>query len=349
MPGGPAPDASNFYSATSTASWELDIWGRIRRSNEAARAHLFATEDARRGVWLTLVSDLAQAYFELLALDVQLDIARNSTDAYQRTYDLFQDRFQLGVASKLETSRAEGALGEAQANIPQIESQIVAKENQISVLLGKPPGPIVRGTPMYEQPWCRRCRRGCRRRSSSGDPISARSSSSSCAANARIGVAKADFFPQLSLTALFGTASPEVSALTGGTATIWAVAGMLSGPLLQRRAARSGTYRASVAQWEQARLQYEQAVLTALREVSDALTALGKLSEAETGQNRSVKALADAVEHATDRYRQGLANYFEVLEAQQQLYPAQNTLAQIRRDRLLTHVRSTRRSEAAGA
>jgi multidrug efflux system outer membrane protein len=113
---------------------------------------------------------------------------------------------------------------------------------------------------------------------------------------------------------------------------------MLSGPLLN--AGRTlGNYRASVAQWEQAKLQYQQAVLTALREVSDALTALGKLSEAETGQGGAVKALEEAVGHATDRYRQGLANYFEVLEAQQQLYPAQYTLAQIRRDRLLAHVR----------
>ena len=158
------------------------------------------------------------------------------------------------------------------------------------------------------------------------------------AANARIGVAKAEFFPKLSLTALFGTASPEVSALTGGSATIWAVAGMLSGPLFN--AGRTlGTYRAAVAQWEQAKLQYEQAVLTALREVSDALTALVKLNDAETGEARAVKALEEAVGHATDRYRQGLANYFEVLEAQQQLYPAQNTLAQIRRNRLLAYVR----------
>src|SRR5207245_9980862 len=107
---------------------------------------------ARRGVWLTLVSDLGQAYVELLELDVLLQIARNSTDAYQRTYDLFLDRLQLGVASKLETSRAQGALGNAQANIPQLESDIVAKENQISILLGKSPGPILRGRPMYEQP-----------------------------------------------------------------------------------------------------------------------------------------------------------------------------------------------------
>src|SRR5437773_8322688 len=117
------------------------------------RSTLFPTRrSSDLGVWLTLVSDLAQAYFELLALDVRLQIARNSTDAYQRTYDLFLDRFNLGVASKLETSRAQGALGDAQANIPQLESDIVAKENQISVLLGAVPGPIPRGKPMYEQP-----------------------------------------------------------------------------------------------------------------------------------------------------------------------------------------------------
>src|SRR5262249_39224224 len=126
--------------------------GRVRRLNEAARATLFATEDARRAVWLTLVSDLGQAYFELLALDVQLQIARDSADAYQGTYDVFLDRFNNGVASKLETSRALGALGAAQAAIPQLESAVVAKENQISILLGKAPGPIPRGTPMYEQP-----------------------------------------------------------------------------------------------------------------------------------------------------------------------------------------------------
>jgi len=319
-------------------SWELDIWGRIRRSTEAARAALLATEDARRGVWLTLVSDLAQAYFELLALDVQLQIARDSRDAYQHTFDLFQDRFTLGVASKLETSRAQGALGGAEANIPQLESAIVAKENQISILLGKDPGPILRGSPMYEQPVVPTVAAGLPSALLERRPDLRQAEQQLVGANARIGVAKAEFFPKLNLTALFGTASPEVSALTGGSATIWAVAGTLSGPLFN--AGRTlGTYRASIAQWEQAKLQYEQAVLTALREVSDALTALGKLSEAETGQDVSVKALGEAVEHATDRYRQGLANYFEVLEAQQQLYPAQNTLAQIRRDRLLAHVR----------
>jgi len=166
-PGGQALATSNFYSATLAMSWELDIWGRIRRATEAARANLLATEDARRGVWLTLVSDLAQAYFELLALDVRLQIARNSKDAYQRTYDLFLDRFQLGVASKLETDRAEGALGGAEATIPQLESDIV-------FCWERTPARFSVAYRCMTSPWSRPCRPGCRRSSWSGGPTCAR-------------------------------------------------------------------------------------------------------------------------------------------------------------------------------
>jgi multidrug efflux system outer membrane protein len=334
--GGSDAQTTDVYVGTVSMSWELDIWGRIRRSNEAARAALLASEDARRGVWLTLVSQLAQAYFELLALDVQLDIARNSTQAYQGTYDLFLDRLTFGDASKLETSRALGALGGAQARIPEIESDIVAKENQISILLGKEPGPIPRGKPMYEQVAVPAVPAGLPSTLLERRPDLRQAEQQLVAANARIGVAKAEFFPKLSLTALFGAASPELSSFTGGAATVWAVTGMLSGPLFNF-GRTLGMYRGAIAQAEQSRLQYAQAVLQALREVSDALTALAKLRDAETGQDSAVKALEDAVYHATERYAQGLASYYEVLEAQQQLYPAQNTLAQIRRNRLLAY------------
>jgi multidrug efflux system outer membrane protein len=334
--GGDKAVTDDFFAGFMTMSWELDIWGRVRRSNETARATLLATEDARRGVWLTLVSDLAQAYFQLLALDVQLQVARDSVQAYQSTYDIFLDRFNLGVASKLETSRALGALGDAQATVPQLESQIVAKENQISILLGKPPGRIARGQPMYEQPAVPVVPAGLPAALLERRPDLRQAEQQLVAANARIGVAKAEFFPKLSLTNLLGTASPELSALTGGSATIWAVSGMISGPLFN--AGRTlGNYRASIAQWEQTRLRYEQAVLTALREVSDTLTALQKLADAEAGQDLAVRSLGEAVEHSMNRYRQGLAGYYEVLEAQQQLYPAQRTLAQIRGNRLLAY------------
>ena len=337
LPDGTDHRTDDIFAGTVRMSWELDIWGRVRRSNEAARATLFATEDARRGVWLTLVSDLAQAYFQLLALDVQLQIARNSTQAYQGTYDLFLDRLNLGVASKLETSRALGALGSAQATIPQLQSSIVARENQISILLGRTPGLIPRGQPMYAQPVAPTVPAGLPSTLLERRPDLRQAEQQHVAANARIGVAKADFFPRLSLTALFGAVTPELSAFTGGGATVWAVTGMLSGPLFNM-GRTTGQYRAAIAHWEQARLQYEQAVLGALREVSDSLTAVGKLSEAETGQTTAVRGLEDAVVHATDRYRQGLASYYEVLEAQQQLYPAQTTLAQIRANRLLAYV-----------
>src|SRR2546426_1289592 len=264
LPGGPAPNATSSYFATMSASWELDIWGRIRRSTEAARATLLATEEARRSVWLTLVSDVAQAYFELLELDVRLQIARNSTAAYQRTYDLFLDRFNLGVASKLETSRALGALGDAQANIPQLESEIVAKENQISLLLGKEPAPIPRGNPMYAQPVVPTVPAGLPSTLLERRPDLRQAEQQLVSANARIGVAKAEFFPTLSLTALLGTASSGVSPIKGAS-TIWAGTGVFSGPLFN--VGRTlGFYRASIAQWEQARLQYEHAVLIAPRE-----------------------------------------------------------------------------------
>jgi len=337
LPSGVDHRTDDVFVGTVAMSWELDIWGRVRRSNEAARATLLATEDARRGVWLTLISDLARAYFEPLALDVQLQIARDSTQAYQNTYDIFLDRFKFGTASELETSRALGALGGAQATVPQFKSDIVARENQISILLGKAPGPIPRGQPMYAQPVVPVVPAGLPSTLLERRPDLREAEQQLVAANARIGIAKAEFFPKLSLTALFGAATPELSAFTSGGATVWAVAGMLSGPLFNA-GRTTGQYRASIAQWEQVRLQYEQSVLTALREVSDALTALGELNDAETGQSASVKALERAVEHATNRYRQGLAGYYEVLEAQQQLYPAQNTLAQIRRNRLISYV-----------
>ena len=284
-------------------------------------------------MWLSLVSDLAQAYFELLALDVQLQIARDSAQAFQGTYDLFQDRLLFGLASKLQTARAEGALGGAQANIPELENQVVAKENQISILLGKAPAPIPRGTPMYGQPVVPTVPAGLPSTLLQRRPDLRQVEQQLVRANAQVGVAKAEFFPKLNLTGILGTASPEIAAITSGGSLVWAVAAGLTGPIFQGGRILQN-YRATLAEREQAMLQYQQAVITALREVADGLTALAKLRDAEAGQDRSVKALQEAVALAIDRYRFGLASYYEVLEAQQQLFPAQQTLAQIRRDRL---------------
>jgi len=331
------PQAQQLYAGVLAMSWEMDLWGRIRRSTEAAQANLLATADAQRGVLLSLVSDLAQAYFELLALDVNLQIARNSTDAFQSTYNLFKDRLQYGVASELQTSRAQGSLGAAQATIPEVEAKIAAKENQICILLGRTPGPIPRGTPMYDQPVTPTVPAGLPSALLERRPDLRQAEQEMVRANALVGVAKADFFPKLSLTALLGTASPELAAVTHGASLVWQAGAGLAGPIFQGGRILSN-YRAHVAQWEQTKFQYEQAVLTALREVSDALTVLAKLTQAEAAQATSVKGLEEAVSHANDRYLYGLSSYYEVLEAEQELFPAQNKLAQIRRDRLLAYV-----------
>ena len=332
-----SPQANPLYFAALYASWELDIWGKIRRLDESAVAQLMGTEDARRGVLLALVGDVAQSYFELLALDTQLDIARASVKAFQGTYDLFLDRYEFGVASQLQPARALGNLGTAQASVPEIEAEIAAKENQISTLLGRPPGPIKRGTPMFAQFIAPTVPVGLPSALLTRRPDLRQAEQQMVHANALIGVAKAEFFPRLSLTGLLGTASPEISALTSGTALVYNVAAGLTGPLFQGGRILEN-YRAHQAIWEQAKNQYLQTVLTAFQEVASALSTLSKLAEAETGQDRSVKGLEAAVGFATDRYLYGLSSYFEVLDAQQRLYPAQNALAEIRRNRLLAYV-----------
>jgi len=288
-------------------------------------------------VLLSLVSDVAQAYFELVELDTRLAIARSSASAYQDTYNLFQDRLEFGVASQLETSRAEGSLAQATASIPDIESQIAAKENQISTLLGRNPGPIQRGRPLFDQEVTPTVPAGLPSALLERRPDLRRVEQELVAANAQIGVAKAQFFPQLSLTGLLGKASPELSALTAGTSTIWQAGGMITGPIFQGGKIYQN-YKATEAAAEEAKWRYEQSVIQAFQEVSTSLAALEKLAGAESDQARSVKALAKSVEISNDRYLYGLASYFEILDAQQRLYPAQYTQAQIRLGRLVAYV-----------
>jgi multidrug efflux system outer membrane protein len=333
----PAGGTDNLFIGGLSATWEIDVWGRIRRSNEAARAELLATEEARRGVLLSLVSDVAQAYFELLALDLRLTIAQSATDSFQRTYALFRRRFEGGVASTLQTSRAEGALASAAATIPDLERQIAIRENQINVLLGRDPGPVPRGLLLAEQQMPLVVPSGLPSVLLERRPDVRQAEQRLVKANAQIGVAKAGFFPRIGLTALLGAVSPELSALTSGTASLWALAGSLTGPIFQGGRILE-SYRGSVAAWEQARLQYEVTAIRAFQEVSDALVTLQKLARFEAEQARSVTALEQSVRVANRRYFGGLASYYEVLEAQQLLFPAQDLLARVRRDRFLALV-----------
>lgn len=321
-------DTGNSFIGAGLLSWEIDLWGRIRRANEAALAQLLATDEARRGVMLTLLSDVGEAYYTLLQLDLLLEIARNTAASYRQSYDLFDRRFRGGVASRLETARAEANLASVLATIPDIERQIVITENRINVLLGRNPGPVVRGAALREQKMPPHVPVGLPSVLVERRPDLRQAEQTLVAANAQIGVAKAAYFPQITLTGSFGGVSTQLSEILKGNAILWSVGGALAGPIFTG-GLLDAQYDVAVAQSEQARLQYEQAVLNAFQEVSNLLVTRQKLDESRAHQQRAVNALVDSVRYATERYVGGLASYFEVLEAQQQLYPAQNQLAQI--------------------
>jgi multidrug efflux system outer membrane protein len=331
------PSPVNLFLGAASASWEIDVWGQLRRANEAAIGQLLATEQGRRGVLLSLVSDVAQAYFQLIELDARLEIARQTTAAYEGIYRIIKDRQEFGVASEMETARAEGALAGAAAAIPDLMSQIAAKENQLSLLLGRNPGAIPRGTPLFAQPVPPTVPPGLPSALLERRPDVRKLEELLVAANANIGVAKADFFPKLSLTGMLGKASPELALITSGSSTIWSIAAGLTGPIFQGGRILEN-YRAAVAVWDQAKLQYEQGVVKAFQEVASNLVALDQLAGAEGELARSVKALEKAVELARVRYLYGLSSYFEVLDAEERLFPAQNAQAEARLSRLQAYV-----------
>lgn len=317
----------SLTTATLSASWEIDLWGRIRRLTESQRAQYFASVEARRDVTITLISQLAQDYLQLLALDRQLAIARDETNAYAGSLKIFAQRLEHGAASKLETSSAEALLESAAATIPDLERQVAQLENQISILLGENPHAIVRERSRLEDQVPPVVPAGLPSSLLERRPDIREAEQLLRSANAQVGVAKADFFPQLSLTGLFGEATPALSAFTGGTATAWSLAAGLTGPLFQGGRLRA-EYRQALAARDQFALQYQYTVLTALQEVSNALIAREKLAQARIGHARAVTAYQEAVRIVIQRYRLGQSSYFEVLQEQQLLYPEENALVQ---------------------
>ncbi|HEV7516382.1 MAG TPA: efflux transporter outer membrane subunit [Thermoanaerobaculia bacterium] len=317
-------------------SWELDLWGRIRRANEAALAQVLASEEARRGVFLSLVSEVATTYFQLRQLDLQLEIARRTTDAFQGTFDLFNRRLQGGAASAVETASAEALLAATAANIPDLERQIVAQENRLAFLLGRNPGPIPRGAVLNDQFLPPDIPPGLPSDLLKRRPDIQEAEQLLIGANAEVGVAKADFFPQISLTAALGGVAPQLTELFRQGKT-WSIGAGLFGPVLQPGRLRN-QYRAAVARWEQARVRYEQSVNNSFNEVSTALVGYQKYAEVEKARAREVGAYQQAFRIANQRYVAGLSSYLEVLQAQQQLFPAEILLAQARYNRLATLV-----------
>jgi len=314
------------FGAVASAAWEADVWGRIRRENEAARAQYFATEEARRGVMLSLVSDVAQAYFELLELDLQLDIAKQTTDSFSQTLKLFTQRLEGGVATKLDTSRAAAAQATAAASIPEIERQIAIKENQISILLGENPTPVPRTAKLLDEIVPPDVPAGLPSALLERRPDILEAEQQVRFANAQVGVATANYFPRIGLTAFFGRASSPLNSLSSGEATIWSVAGNVSGPIFHGGALKAQK-RQAVAFWHETMLQYEFTAQAAFQDVSDALISRQKYEAVRDEQENAVNAYEESVKVSLQRYTAGKASYFEVLDAQLQLYPAQTSLA----------------------
>jgi outer membrane protein, multidrug efflux system len=286
-------------------------------------------------VMLSLVSDVAVAYLDLRELDQDLSIANSTTAAFQGTYDLFRRRLEGGAASALETERAAASLAHVAAEIPEIERAIVARENQINFLLGRNPQPIPREGPLISVP--PDVPPGLPSTLLARRPDIRQAEQLLIAANAGVGVAKADFFPRLSLTGFFGLVSPELRSVFDSQSRAWSVGPTLLGPLFQGGRIKRG-YEAARARWEAARVSYEATIANAFGEVSRALVDRAKLVETERQRAREVAAYQEAVRLANVRYESGLSAYFEVLEAQQQLFPAEIALAQTRRDQLVAVV-----------
>ena len=324
----------NSFLAGFGAVWEIDLWGRVRRMNEAARANFMATQEGRRAVQISVVSAVAAAYFELLELDEQRAIAERTKESYQRTLKLFADQHAGGLASKLEVSRAELALRTVTATIPEIERQIALKENEINTLLGRNPGQVARTSTLLEQEMPVEIPVGLPSSLLERRPDVRAAEQVVRGANAEIGVAIGDFFPRIGLTTFYGGTSTDLNNILKNEANIWSAAATAAGPVFTG-GRLTGRYRQTKAAWEEAKLHYQQTTLAALREVSDALISRGRYEEERVEQSQAVGAGRQAVELATARYKEGKASYYEVLEAQQQLYPAENTLSRLEAARRL--------------
>jgi outer membrane protein, multidrug efflux system len=332
--GSPAGKGSD---AAGSVSWEIDLWGRIRRLNESARANFFATEEVRTNVVISLIASVAQSYFQLLALDEELAIARETTNSFGESLKIFADRLHGGVSSKLETSAAAAALASAAATIPELRRQIILQENQIRVLLGQNPGPVARPPGALQTESLPEVPAGLPSALLERRPDIRQAVQLMRSANAKIGVSQANFYPQFSLTGLLGVASTGVTPFTGGPEAAWYAAGNLAGPIFEGGLLKAQLRQARAA-WDESRFEYQSTVLNAFQEVSDALASRQELASERLEQERAVADYKEAVQVANQRYLGGQANYYELLQEQQLLFPAQDALTQTLLNQLLASV-----------
>ena len=318
-------------------SYEIDIWGRLRRATEAARAELLATDWNQKAVITTLVSDVATAYFNLLELDMELAIARNTLATRQESLRLIRVQAQGGVATLLDVRQGEQLVYGAAQTIPSTEQQIEQTENQISLLLGKNPGPVTRGLSLTEQQTPPQVPAGLPSSLLERRPDIQAAEQTLVATNANIGVAKAAYFPQITLTGEFGYQSTALSNLFSGSRRIWSFIPQLTQPIYTAGRITSGVELAE-AQQRSALAQYEKAIQTGFRDVSDALVAYQKVREVRTQRELLVTALQDRKRLAYMRYQGGVDTMLNALNSDQDLFVAELSLAQARLNELLSLV-----------
>jgi len=325
---------TNATSVSASFAWELDFWGKYRRATEAARANLLATQWARRAVLNTLVSNVAASYFQLRALDLQLEIARRTLATRQESLQLTRTLSDGGAGTELDVRQAEQLVAEAAETIPDLERRIQQRENFISTLLGNNPGPIARGMKLTEQPHLPEVPAGIPSRLLERRPDIRAAEAQLIAANAQIGVAKAAYFPQITLTANSGFQSSALSSLFTGPAGFWSFGGSLVQPIFAGGRIRSGV-RLSEARKEEMVLTYQQTIQQAFRGVSDALVGYQKSHEFRGHQEELVVAAQDAARLSELRYRGGAANYLEVLTNETNAFNAELGLTQAQLNELL--------------
>jgi multidrug efflux system outer membrane protein len=311
-------------------SFEIDLWGKLRRATEAARAQLLATEAARATVTSTLVSQVATAYF-------QLDISRRTLTSRVASLRLVKLRRDAGIASGLDVRQAEVLVNTAAAQIPDLERQIEQTENLINLLLGESPGSVSRGLALDDQVVVAAVPAGLPSALLERRPDIRQAEQQLVAANANIGVAKALFFPQITLTAQGGQESAALARLFEGPSGFWSFGGQLLQPLFQGGRIWFN-YRATKARQEQAVAAYQQSVQSGFRDVSDALVGYRKTREFRVEQEALTRSLQEYSRLSTLRYRGGVASYLEVLDADTKLFSAELDLAKARRQELLAGV-----------
>jgi multidrug efflux system outer membrane protein len=324
--GRPAVDTSPVQLGLS-ASWELDFWGRFRRATESARANLLSDEWAQRQVISSLVSDVASAYFQLREQDLELEISRQTLASRRDSLRLTQVLADGGATSLLDVRQAEQLVFGASASIPDLESRIEQQENFISILVGRNPEGVMRGRPLIDQQQPPEVPAGLPSSLLERRPDILQAEQQLVAANAQIGVAKADFFPRISLTAIGGYQSSALARLFTGPAGLWTFGASALQPVFEGGRIRNNVAFAE-ARTQEATLVYQRTVQQAFRDVSDALVSYRKSREVRTEQQQLTSAAEDATRLSNMRYRGGAASYLEVLDSETRFFTAQLNLAQ---------------------